>query len=69
MRTETVFGSGDMGEVVLLSVGCLLRDYEEESLGMSSMKLQGWYRESSWDERMPFHASRQAPVDPGRAKM
>lgn len=39
------------------------------SLGISSTKLQGRWRASSWWTRIPSQASLQAPVEPGSAKM
>ena len=39
------------------------------SRGMISTKLHGRWRASSWNFRIPFHASRHAPVDPGKQKM
>ena len=38
------------------------------SRGISSAKLQGLYRMSSWYRRIPSQASLQAPVEPGSAK-
>lgn len=38
------------------------------SRGISSTKLQGRWRMSSWLTRMPSHASFTAPVEPGSAK-
>src|SRR3546814_2547136 len=37
--------------------------------GISSTKLQGLWRLSSWVENIPFHASVTAPVEPGSAKI
>lgn len=39
------------------------------SRGISSTKLQGRWRISSWLARMPSHASFTAPVEPGSAKI
>ena len=36
--------------------------------GMISTKLHGGWRKSNWSARMPSHASRQAPGEPGRQK-
>ena len=41
--------------------------YRSRSRGISSTKLQGRWRASSWSRRMPSHASRTAPVEPGSA--
>ena len=39
------------------------------SRGISSTKLQGLWRLSSWVDKMPSHASLTAPVEPGSAKI
>ena len=42
--------------------------YFSRSRGMISTKLQGLWRMSSWNFRMPSQPSFTAPVEPGRAK-